>query len=135
MHFQFSDSDMDENDSSPKRQNPIFSPSDSDISPSDNNLSPSDQTLSESEVTEDESRSLMTSQSEMSHRNESQNDKMTIDSDYSVDRALDRSNTSQSSRSNQSSSMSHMSDRTLSQSQLSESITENESQHTDFTQT
>ena len=101
----------------------------SELSPSDSEQPESELSESESEMTEAISGSPMTSQSEMSHRLDSQmtEDKVTAESDYSSDRMDSRSR----SRSNTAS----ISDkyRSLSQSQLSESqISEN---GTDFTQT
>ena len=123
MHFQFSDSEMDENNDS-IQQSEL-----SELSPSDSEQPESELSESESEMTEAISGSPMTSQSEMSHRLDSQmtEDKVTAESDYSSDRMDSRSR----SRSNTAS----ISDkyRSLSQSQLSESqISEN---GTDFTQT
>jgi len=123
MHFQFSDSEMDENNDS-IQQSEL-----SELSPSDSEPTESELSESESEMTEAISGSPMTSQSEMSHRLDSQmtEDKVTAESDYSSDRMDSRSR----SRSNTAS----ISDkyRSLSQSQFSESqISEN---GTDFTQT
>ena len=125
MHFQFSDSEMDENNDS-IQQSEQSELSDDQLSPSDSEPTESELSQSESEMTEAISGSPMTSQSEMSHRLDSQmtEDKVTAESDYSSDRIDSRSR----SRSNTAS----MSDkyRSLSQSQISE----NES-GTDFTPT
>ena len=129
MHFQFSDSDQDENNDSVQQSDEL---SDHQISPSDSE--PTESELSESEsLTEAMSGSPMTSQSEMSHRLDSQmtEDKVTAESDYSSDRMDSRLDSRSRSRSNTAS----MSDQYHSQSQISESqISENES-GTDFTQT
>ena len=118
MHFQFSDSEMDENNDSIQHSE-LSESSDSE---------PTESELSESEMTEAISGSPMTSQSEMSHRLDSQMDKVTAESDYSSDRMDSRSR----SRSN-TASISTASDkyRSLSQSQISES----QISGTDFTQT